>query len=87
MIITVFSDRTFQFVCKTPPAAVLLKKAAGLNFGKKPGSGSPSRTRTRSQTHQVQLSEVAKQKMPDLNTTSFESAERILAGTARSMGI
>lgn len=88
VIITVFSDRTFQFVCKTPPAAVLLKKAAGLKLGKKPGSGSPEPNKTKvANLTRAQLSEVAKQKMPDLNTTKLESAERILAGTARSMGI
>ena len=88
VIITVYSDRTFQFVLKTPPAAVLLKKAAGLKLGKKPGSGSaePNKTKVANLTR-AQLSEVAKQKMPDLNTTNLEAAERILAGTARSMGI
>ena len=88
VVITVFSDRSFTFVLKTPPASVLLKKAAGLPTVKKPGSGSkePNKIKVGKVTRK-QLEELAKQKMGDMNTTLVESAMRNLAGTARSMGI
>ncbi len=80
--ITIFSDRSFTFTLKTPPAADLLRKAAGVEKG----SGMPNRQPAGSITRQ-QLRALAEQKMADLNATSIESAEKILAGTARSMGI
>src|SRR5438046_1219954 len=75
VVITVYSDRSFSFVMKTPPASVLLKKAAGLSTQKKPGAGSkePNKTKVGSITKK-QLEELAKQKMPDMNCTSVESA-------------
>ncbi len=88
VVITIFSDRSFTFVLKTPPASVLLKKAAGLATNKKPGSGSkePNKIKVGKVTKQ-QLVDLAKQKMGDMNTTAVEAAMRNLAGTARSMGI
>ena len=88
VVITVYSDRSFTFVLKTPPASVLLKKAAGLATNKKPGSGSkePNKIKVGKVTKK-QLEELAKQKMGDMNTTKVESAMKNLAGTARSMGI
>lgn len=88
VVITVYSDRSFTFVLRTPPASVLLKKAAGLPTAKKPGSGSkePNKIKVGKVTKK-QLEELAKQKMGDMNTTLVESAMRNLAGTARSMGI
>lgn len=80
--ISVYDDRSFNFVTKTPPAADLLKKA--LNIEK--GSGTPNRTSVGTLTKQ-KLAEIAKLKQKDLNTRSLEAAERIVAGTARSMGI
>jgi len=81
-IITVYSDRSFKFVLKTPPVAVLLKKAVGI----KSGSGEPNKNKVGSVTA-AQISEIAKQKMPDLNCTKLESAIRMVEGTARSMGL
>lgn len=88
VVITVYSDRSFTFVLKTPPASVLLKKAAGLPTVKKPGAGSkePNKIKVGTVTKK-QLEELARQKMGDMNTTVVESAMRNLAGTARSMGI
>ena len=80
--ITIYSDRSFTFVLKTPPAADLLRKAAGVEKG----SGTPNRAPVGSITKK-QLRALAEQKMVDLNATSIEGAEKILAGTARSMGI
>ena len=80
--ITIFSDRTFTFVTKTPPASVLLKKAAGLDKG----SGEPSKKKVGRVTRQ-QIREIAETKMPDLNTRDIEAAMRMIEGTARSMGI
>jgi len=80
--ITVYADRTFTFVTKTPPAAVLLKQAAGLEKG----AGDPGKARV-GQVTRRQLREIALQKMPDLNTTDVEAAMRMIEGTARSMGI
>lgn len=80
--ITIYSDRSFTLVLKTPPAADLLRKAAGVDKG----SGTPNRT-TAGTISRDQLRKLAEQKMSDLNATTIEAAERTLAGTARSMGI
>jgi large subunit ribosomal protein L11 len=80
--ITVFADRTFTFVTKTPPAAVLLRQAAGLEKG----SGEPNKTKAGSVTRK-QVREIAERKMPDLNATTVDAAMRMIEGTARSMGI
>lgn len=88
VVITVYSDRSFTFVTKTPPASVLLKKAAGLATVKKPGSGSKEPNKNKvGKVSQKQLQELAQQKMQDMNTTNLEAAMRSMAGTARSMGI
>jgi large subunit ribosomal protein L11 len=88
VVITVYSDRSFSFILKTPPASVLLKKAAGLATGKKPGSGSkePNKNKVGKVTR-AQLKELAQLKMPDMNCTNLEAAMATMAGTARSMGI
>ena len=88
VVITVYADRSFSFVLKTPPASVLLKKAAGLPTSKKPGAGSkePNKLKVGSVTGK-QLRELAELKMRDMNTTNVESAMNSIAGTARSMGI
>jgi large subunit ribosomal protein L11 len=88
VVITVFSDRSFTFILKTPPASVLLKKAAGLATTKKPGSGSkePNKVKVGKVSPQ-QIRELAQLKMQDMNTTDLEAAMRNMAGTARSMGI
>ena len=88
VVITVYSDRSFSFVMKTPPASVLLKKAAGLATTKKPGSGAkePNKIKVGKVTR-AQVVELAKQKMGDMNTEDLESAVRTMSGTARSMGI
>ena len=88
VVITVYSDRSFTFITKTPPAAILIKKAAGLSTAKKPGSGSkePNKNKVGKITKK-QLKDIATMKLPDLNTTSLESAMNTIAGTARSMGI
>ena len=86
--ITVFSDRSFTFITKTPPAPILIKKAAGLATAKKPGSGSKEPNKIKvGKISQKQLKDIATTKMPDLNTTDLEAAMRTIAGTARSMGI
>ena len=82
VVITVYSDRTFTFVTKTPPAAVLLKRAA--NIAK--GSGTPNKEKVGKVTEK-QVAEIAKQKMPDLNAASLDAAIKSVKGTARSMGI
>lgn len=82
VVITVFADRSFTFITKTPPAAVLLKKAAGLETA----SGTPNKTKVAS-LKKEQIQKIAELKMPDLNASSVESAMRMIAGTARSMGI
>ena len=82
VVITVFQDRSFTFITKTPPAAVLLKKAAKIAKG----AGDPKRDRVGKVTRK-QVEEIAKTKMPDLNCDSVESAMRIIEGSARSMGI
>jgi large subunit ribosomal protein L11 len=88
VLITVYADRSFSFIMKTPPASVLIKKAAGLSTAKKPGSGSkePNKIKVGSITEQ-QLREIAELKLKDLNTTNVESAMKSIAGTARSMGV
>ena len=80
--ITVYADRTFSYVTKTPPAAVLLRQAAGLEKG----SGVPNKTKVGTVT-QRQVREIAQRKMPDLNANTVEAAMRMIEGTARSMGI
>jgi len=80
--ITVYSDRSFTLRLLTPPATDLLRKAAGI----KKGSSTPARAKVGTVTRE-QLQEIAKQKMPDLNAISMEGAEKIIAGTARSMGL
>jgi large subunit ribosomal protein L11 len=82
VVITVYGDRTYTFITKTPPAAVLLKKAAGIEKG----SGVPNKNKVGRVTA-AQLREIAKTKEPDLNAGGLEAAIRIIAGTARSMGI
>jgi large subunit ribosomal protein L11 len=86
--ITVFSDRSFTFITKTPPAAVLIKKAASLATSKKPGSGSKEPNKVKvGKISKKQLREIATIKLPDLNTTDLEAAMRTVAGTAKSLGI
>lgn len=82
VVITVYADRSFSFITKTPPAAVLLKKAAGLDRA----SGEPNKNKVATLT-KAQVQEIAEKKMPDLNAASVESATRMIMGTARSMGI
>ena len=82
VVITVFSDRSFTFITKTPPAAILLKRAAGLAKG----SGVPNRTKV-GKVSRAQVREIAELKAPDLNSATVEAAERMVLGTARSMGI
>jgi len=81
-LITIYKDRSFSFILKTPPAAVLLKKAAGLAKG----SGVPNRNKVGKVT-EAQVKEIAQKKMVDLNAASVEAAIRLVKGTARSMGI
>ncbi len=82
VIITVYADRSFSFITKTPPAAVLLKKAAGIQKA----SGTPNKQKVAKVT-KAQVKEIAETKMPDLNAASVEAAMSMIAGTARSMGI
>lgn len=82
VVITVYADRSFSFITKTPPAAVLLKKALGLESA----SGEPNKKKVGKITR-AQIQKIAEQKMPDLNAASIESAMSMIAGTARSMGI
>src|ERR1700729_4551688 len=82
VVITVYVDRSFTFITKTPPAAVLLKKAAGVAKG----AGTPNKDKVGKVTEK-QVAEIAKQKMPDLNASSIETAIKSVKGTARSMGI
>ncbi|MBR4020160.1 MAG: 50S ribosomal protein L11 [Firmicutes bacterium] len=82
VVITVYADRSFTFVTKTPPAAVLLKKAAGLDSG----SGEPNKKKVATLTY-AQVEEIAQLKMKDLNAASLEAATDMIKGTARSMGI
>jgi len=82
VIVTVYSDRSFTFITKTPPASILLKRAAGIATA----SGEPNKNKVGKVTRQ-QLKEIAETKMPDLNANDVENAMRIIEGTARSMGI
>ena len=82
VVISVYADRTFSFVTKTPPASVLLKKAAGIDKG----SGTPNKEK-KGKVTEKQVREIATQKMPDLNAASVETAIKSIKGTARSMGI
>ena len=82
VVITVYADRSFSFVTKTPPAAVLIKKAAGIDTA----SGEPNKKKVATITR-AQAEEIAKTKMPDLNAASLEAATSMIMGTARSMGI
>ena len=82
MLVTIYSDRTFTFILKTPPASELLKRAAGIVKG----SPEPNRNKV-AKLSRKQVEEIAKVKMPDLNTTNMESAIRSIMGTARNMGI
>jgi large subunit ribosomal protein L11 len=82
VVITVYSDRSFTFITKTPPAAVLLRKAAGAPKG----SGTPNTAKV-GKVNRAQLEEIANSKMPDLTAASLDAAVRTIAGTARSMGI
>jgi len=88
VVITVYVDRSFSFITKTPPAAILIKKAAGLKVTKKPGAGSkePNKNKVGSISKE-QVEEIAKVKMPDLNAKDIKGAMRIIEGTAKSMGI
>ena len=82
VIITVYNDRSFTFITKTPPAAILLKKAAGIEKG----SGEPNKNKVGKVT-MAQVKKIAEQKMPDLNAVDIDAAARMVAGTARSMGL
>ena len=82
VVITVYADRSFSFITKTPPAAVLIKKACNI----KSGSGVPNKTKVANITKE-QVQKIAEQKMPDLNAGSLEAAMSMIAGTARSMGV
>ncbi len=82
VVITVYADRSFTFITKTPPAAILIKKAIGLESG----SGVPNRTKVGSIT-KAQIKEIAELKMPDLTAANIDTAMSMIAGTARSMGV
>ena len=82
VVITVYADHSFSFITKTPPAAVLIKKACGIESG----SGVPNKNKVAKITSE-QVKKIAEQKMPDLNAASVEAAMSMIAGTARSMGI
>ena len=82
VVITVYNDRSFSFITKTPPAAVLVKKACNI----KSGSGVPNKTKVATST-KAQLQEIAELKMPDLNAANVEAAMSMIAGTCRSMGV
>ena len=88
VVITVYADRSYSFIMKSPPASVLIKKAIGLPSGKKPGSGSkePNKVKVGTITNE-QLRAIAKEKLNDMNTTDLEAATRSIAGTAKSLGI
>jgi large subunit ribosomal protein L11 len=88
VVITVFSDRSFTFILKTPPVSVLLKKEAGLSTGKKPGAGSkePNKVKVGTITS-AQIRAIAQEKIKDMNTTDLEAASRSIAGTAKSLGV
>ena len=82
VVITVYADRSFSFITKTPPAPVLIKKACGIESG----SGVPNKTKVAKIT-KAQLQEIAETKMPDLNAANLDTAMSMIAGTARSMGV
>jgi len=82
VVITIYADRSFTFICKTPPAAALLKKACGIESG----SGVPNKDKV-AKISRSEVRKIAEMKMPDLNTTDLEAATSMVAGTARSMGI
>ena len=82
VVITVYQDRSYSFITKTPPAAVLLKKAAGIESG----SGTPNKTKV-AKLPKAKVMEIAEMKMPDLNAANVDAAYRMICGTARSMGI
>ena len=82
VVITVYQDKSYTFILKTPPAAVLIKKAVGIQKG----SGNPLRNKV-GKLSKASLGEIAKQKLPDLNANDIEAAKKIIAGTARSMGV
>ena len=82
VVITVYQDKSYTFILKTPPAAVLIKQAVGIQKG----SGNPLRNKV-GKLSKASLEEIAKQKLPDLNANDIEAAKKIIAGTARSMGV
>jgi len=82
VVVTVYADRSYTFITKTPPAAILLRRAAGVEKG----SGEPNKKKVGKVTH-AQVEEIAKTKLPDLNAASLETAIRTIEGTARSMGL
>jgi large subunit ribosomal protein L11 len=82
VVMTIYQDRSFTFILKTPPAPVLIKKACGIDTA----SAAPNKTKVAKLT-KAQVEEIAKQKMPDLNATTLEAATSMIAGTARSMGV
>ncbi|MBK8170402.1 MAG: 50S ribosomal protein L11 [Sandaracinaceae bacterium] len=88
VVITVYSDRSFTFITKTPPAAILIKKEIGMSLGKKPGSGSkrPNKDKVGKIT-QAQIKKIAEMKIVDMNAASIETAMHSIAGTAKSMGV
>ena len=88
VVITVYADRTYTFIMKSPPASVLLKKALGLPSSKKPGAGSPEPNKKKiGHLSWDQIRSVAKEKIQDMNTNDLEAATRSIAGTAKNMGI
>jgi large subunit ribosomal protein L11 len=88
VVISVFQDKSFTFITKTPPAAILLKKAAGLKMDKKPGGGAKNPGKEKvGQVTVAQVQDIANLKMKDLNCYDLDAATKIIAGTARSMGI
>jgi large subunit ribosomal protein L11 len=88
VVITVYADRSYSFIMKSPPASVLIKKALGLPSGKKPGSGSkePNKVKVGTITA-AQIRAIAQEKIKDMNTTDLEAASRSIAGTAKSLGV
>jgi large subunit ribosomal protein L11 len=88
VVITVYSDRSFTFVMKTPPASILIKKELGLKIGGKPGSGSPRPHKDKvGKLTKAQIKKIAEMKIQDTNAASVEACMRSIAGTARSMGV
>lgn len=87
-VITVYADRSFTFITRTPPASVLIKKAIGLPLGKKPSSGSKEAGKIKvGKITMAQCKKIAAEKLPDLNAYDADAGARIIAGTARSMGV